>query len=733
MRKSIFNLHCFLLLLFGILLIGIFSCKDPANDITSPNNPDTPSSKTYIEFKNLEQFPVTIYRDPGRNDEVVKIEPECSKTIPFEPAPMGIAFYPTFTLLYPVGTPVINTISIPYNAPSLAHTVNVNTTTILPIPKLKSIYINSSYLLINNKSAHSLSLRKGPGPEEPPLDGGSTIINSDQNAAFSVNPGSVSNYRVMVNTMMPIDFPKDFLEFKQGIIHVLTYDGISLSLTDKKSVLGNIPPAIPENVQAVPISKDSVRITWNEVYGSTSYLIYRATNSAGFPYSLVASTTEFSWTDSDLAIGEINCYKVSALSLIEGKQSEAVLGVMPPANVRVYTVSSTSIGLAWDAVNGVGGYNVYRSNFEGGTYNKVNSVAVNETVFTDTDVTASTTYYYKINAVSGDIESSKSYIISIVTPDIINTNYTPTLTLANLPLPTGYTWNEPTTGLNAGNGQSFLVTYIDPSGNYGAANGTIIVNVAKAPGIFGSPVLITTTYTPTLILANLALPTGYTWNDPATKLNAGNRQSFLATFTDPSGNYEATNGTITINIAKADGAIVTPPTLNSKTHNSITVTSATVQTGQLIEYAISVNSMMPSSGWQFSTTFTGLSSGTSYYLFARTSENNNYNTGVVSSSLTVVTLQPTPKNRFEYFWVDQHDSLVTSSDGVVTVYANETLTITAQDTGYLVRQWYLDGINTGQNGIAYNFTSTITGKHTVGLFVEKDGKLYNTNITITVQ
>jgi uncharacterized repeat protein (TIGR02543 family) len=88
---------------------------------------------------------------------------------------------------------------------------------------------------------------------------------------------------------------------------------------------------------------------------------------------------------------------------------------------------------------------------------------------------------------------------------------------------------------------------------------------------------------------------------------------------------------------------------------------------------------------------------------------------------------------FEYYWVDQHGSLVTSSNGSAAVAAGQTLTITAQGPGYVVKQWYLNGINTGQSGNTFNFSDTTVGKkHTISLFVEKDGKLYNTNIVITI-
>ncbi|GHU93733.1 hypothetical protein FACS1894156_1000 [Bacteroidia bacterium] len=138
----------------------------------------------------------------------------------------------------------------------------------------------------------------------------------------------------------------------------------------------------------------------------------------------------------------------------------------------------------------------------------------------------------------------------------VSTAYSPTLTLGNIPLTNNYTWEIPATSLNAGNGQSFAAAYTDPSGNYEAVAGQITVNVAKATGSWIGTSALSATYTPTLTLSDITLPNNYAWEFPAPPLNAGNGQSFAAAYTDPSGNYEAAAGQITVNVAKAD---ITPP------------------------------------------------------------------------------------------------------------------------------------------------------------------------------
>jgi hypothetical protein len=91
-------------------------------------------------------------------------------------------------------------------------------------------------------------------------------------------------------------------------------------------------------------------------------------------------------------------------------------------------------------------------------------------------------------------------------------------------------------------------------------------------------------------------------------------------------------------ITKAEGATVDEPTLASKTATSITVTAPTAPaTGQAVEYAYSSTSTAPASGWQPGTAFTGLTASTTYYVFARSAENENYNAGEASAGVSVTT------------------------------------------------------------------------------------------------
>jgi len=115
------------------------------------------------------------------------------------------------------------------------------------------------------------------------------------------------------------------------------------------------------------------------------------------------------------------------------------------------------------------------------------------------------------------------------------------------------------------------------------------------------------------------------------------------------------------------GAQVDAPTLESKTHNSITVNPpATPSTGQAIEYAINTTGNEPAyTDWQDGTTFSGLTPSTTYYIFARSKENETYWAGSKSDALEVIT-DAAPVIPYNYI-ITKTDATFTAKRGETTV------------------------------------------------------------------
>ena len=106
--------------------------------------------------------------------------------------------------------------------------------------------------------------------------------------------------------------------------------------------------------------------------------------------------------------------------------------------------------------------------------------------------------------------------------------------------------------------------------------------------------------------------------------------------------------------------------------------------------------------------------------------------GSIISNATSAVIQ-TGSAKFAYYWVNEHDVLAATNGGAVTVSPGEVLTITAQGSGYTVIRWELNGALIPGTSASYNFSSWVKAKHNVTLIVEKGGRYYSAEFSITVE
>jgi poly(hydroxyalkanoate) depolymerase family esterase len=102
-------------------------------------------------------------------------------------------------------------------------------------------------------------------------------------------------------------------------------------------------------------------------------------------------------------------------------------GLPAPTGLSVTATTGTSASLSWNAVSGAASYNVYRNGA------KVNASAVTATTFTDTGLSAATTYSYTVAAVdaSGNVGSQSAAVnattAGTVTQCFTDNNYNQTV------------------------------------------------------------------------------------------------------------------------------------------------------------------------------------------------------------------------------------------------------------------------------------------------------------------
>ena len=160
-------------------------------------------------------------------------------------------------------------------------------------------------------------------------------------------------------------------------------------------------PPPPTNLAGTAVSATQINLTWGSSGLFATYTVYRG----GIPVQSGISATSYS--DSGLSPFTSYDYYVTATTLLGGESgpsntvSVRTLDGTPPSKpdgLAGIAVSQTQINLTWnlatDAETGVAEYIVYREGVEAGR-----SVTP---AFSDTGLTPSTTYTYRVSAVNGD-------------------------------------------------------------------------------------------------------------------------------------------------------------------------------------------------------------------------------------------------------------------------------------------------------------------------------------------
>ena len=202
-------------------------------------------------------------------------------------------------------------------------------------------------------------------------------------------------------------------------------------------------PAAPSGLTATPASSSLITLTWNAVTPPSnctvnSYSVFRSTTS-GFTQSSanqVASVAgRTSYSDGGLAASTTYYYVVEAVdangasapSSQASATTQATGGTCSsapaaPAGLAATSPSSSTINLSWVAVTPpsnctISSYSVFRSTTSGFTPSSSNQVAsgLTATSFSNTGLTASTTYYYKVEALDAFGASAPSAQVGATT------------------------------------------------------------------------------------------------------------------------------------------------------------------------------------------------------------------------------------------------------------------------------------------------------------------------------
>ena len=239
---------------------------------------------------------------------------------------------------------------------------------------------------------------------------------------------------------------------------------------------------VPSGVKAVSSSSTSVTVSWNAVTGASGYEVYRATSSNG-TYSKLGEVTTTSRKCPGLSTGKTYYFKVRAFIELNGKKTfgkyssivNAVPNLSKPAGVKISSRATTSVTVAWNAVSGATGYEVYRATSANGTYSKLGEVTT--TSRKCPGLTSGKMYYFKVRAFV-TVNGTKHYSPYSAVVDAVTLPGTPTVKIASS------TSTSVTLSWNKVSGATGYETYRSTSANGTFSKmGDVTTTSRKCPGL----------------------------------------------------------------------------------------------------------------------------------------------------------------------------------------------------------------------------------------------------------
>jgi hypothetical protein len=215
----------------------------------------------------------------------------------------------------------------------------------------------------------------------------------------------------------------------QYYYRVRAYDGLtngSYSTSDDATTLFQL--LAPTSLVANPVSSTAIDLTWvDNSTGETGYKVERSLTGVG-AWSEIATpaANATGYSDTGLSGNTTYYYRVrannggtnGAYSSNASATTTAILAA--PTSLSASAISGTQIDLSWvDNSVGEDGVKVERSPNGSTGWAQIGTAGANATTYSDTGLSGATTYYYRVRAYDGGVDSAYSSTANATTSAIL--------------------------------------------------------------------------------------------------------------------------------------------------------------------------------------------------------------------------------------------------------------------------------------------------------------------------
>jgi len=292
---------------------------------------------------------------------------------------------------------------------------------------------------VSGNSAYSAEVNATTLPDLPVAPSGLTataVSNTQIDLAWTDNSSSEDGFKIESKT----GAAGTYAEIFSTAVNATSYSNTGLSASTEyfyrvraftaggnNSAYSNEASATtlleaPSGLTATVISNTQINLAWTDNSSSEDgFKIERKTGAAG-TYAEIFSTAAnaTSYSNTGLSASTQYFYRVrafnAAVNSVYSNEASATTLLEAPSGLTATAISNTQINLAWtDNSSSEDGFKIERKTGAAGTYAEIFSTAANATSYSNTGLSASTQYFYRVRAFNAAVNSVYSNEASATT------------------------------------------------------------------------------------------------------------------------------------------------------------------------------------------------------------------------------------------------------------------------------------------------------------------------------
>jgi hypothetical protein len=202
---------------------------------------------------------------------------------------------------------------------------------------------------------------------------------------------------------------------------VQAFNAVGRSALSDPVAITVAPPAAPSGMTANAVSTSQINLGWiDNASNESGFKLYRSLDKVSWTVIATLGPNVTSYSDTGLAADTQYYYKARAFNGAGNSSYSNTAGSYTgvpaaPGSLAATVQSSSQVKLTWtDNASNESGFIIERST-DGTAFAYLTTVGANVQSFTDTDLTASTTYYYRVKAINAVGDSPDSNIVMTLT------------------------------------------------------------------------------------------------------------------------------------------------------------------------------------------------------------------------------------------------------------------------------------------------------------------------------